>query len=141
MSCCLTYFSNYPAFLIDTAGIRETNDKIEGIGIEKTKQEIISADIVYNIQSREKTNHKTDENKTIMIYNKSDLMEKNEILELQTKKPNHLIVSAKEKSGLNKLRSRTEKLLKLKTKSSDSLFLNSSTASLRATTSLKFPAF
>ena len=121
----LTYFSNYPVLLLDTAGIRETSDKIESIGIEKTKQEIISADIVYNIQSKEKTNQITDEKKTIKIYNKSDLMEKNEILELQKKKPDWLIISAKDKTGLNELRSRTESFLKLKTKSSDSLFLSS----------------
>ena len=42
----LTYFSNYPVLLLDTAGIRETDDTIESIGIEKTKQEIISADIL-----------------------------------------------------------------------------------------------
>ena len=111
--------------LLDTAGIRETNDKIENIGIEKTKQKITTADIIYNIQSRKKTNHETDPNKTIKIYNKSDLMKKNEILELQTKKPNCLIISAKEKSGLSELRTRTEALLKIKTESSGSLFLTS----------------
>ena len=121
----LTYFSNYPVILLDTAGIRETSDKIERMGIKKTKQEIMSADIVYNIQSKEKTNYVTDEKKTIKIYNKSDLMEKKEILELQTKKPNCLIVSAKNKTGLDKLKSRTENLLKIKTKSRDSLFLSS----------------
>ena len=121
----LTYFSNYPVLLLDTAGIRETNDKIERIGIEKTKQEIISADIIYNIQSKEKTNQVTDVKKTIKIYNKSDLMEKNEMLELQKKRPDCLIVSAKNKTGLKKLRLKTENLLKLKTKSSDSLFLSS----------------
>ena len=136
----LTYFSNYPVLLLDTAGIRETSDKIESIGIEKTKQEIISADIVYNIQSKEKTNQITDEKKTIKIYNKSDLMEKNEILELQKKKPDWLIISAKDKTGLNELRSRTESFLKLKTKSSDSLFLSSKrqqTALIKSTEHLK----
>ena len=121
----LTYFSNYPVLLLDTAGIRETDDTIESLGIEKTKQEIISADIIYNIQSRQKQNQKTDSKKTIKIYNKSDLMEKNEILELQTKNPDCLIISAKNKTGLSELRSRTEELLKLKTKSSDSIFLSS----------------
>ena len=121
----LTYFSNYPVLLLDTAGIRETDDTIESIGIEKTKQEIISADIIYNIQSRKRPNQETDSKKTIKIYNKSDLMEENEILELQTKNPNSLIISAKNKTGINKLKSRTERILKLKTKSSDSIFLSS----------------
>ena len=121
----LTYFSNYPVLLVDTAGIRETDDTIESIGIEKTKQEILSADIIYNIQSRKRPNQKTNSKKTIKIYNKSDLMEKNEILELQAKNPNCLIISAKNKTGLNKLKSRTERILKLKTKSSDSIFLSS----------------
>ena len=121
----LTYFSNYPALLLDTAGIRETNDKIENIGIEKTKQEIMSADVIYNIQSNKKQNEETDTKKTITIYNKSDLMTKNEILETQTKTPDCLIISAKDKTGLNELRSRTERLLKLKIGSGESLFLSS----------------
>tara|TARA_Y100000590_G_scaffold418307_1_gene518962 strand:+ start:1392 stop:2729 length:1338 start_codon:yes stop_codon:yes gene_type:complete len=121
----LTYFSNYSVLLLDTAGIRETNNKIENLGIKKTKLEIISADIIYNIQSRKKTNIKTDTKKTIMIYNKSDTMDKNELLELQKNKPNCLIVSAKEKTGLNELKERTENILKSKTESNDSLFLSS----------------
>ena len=79
----LTYFSNYPVLLTDTAGLRETNNKIENIGIKKTKMETLSADVIYNIQSNNKKNHKTDPEKTINIYNKSDLMTKNEITELQ----------------------------------------------------------
>jgi len=121
----LTYISNYPVLLLDTAGIRETDNKIENIGIKKTKQEITLADIIYNIQSRKKTNQKTDAKKTINIYNKSDLLKKNEILELQKEKPNCLIISAKDKTGLSELRSRTENLLKLKTESNASLFLSS----------------
>ena len=122
----LVYFSNHPARLIDTAGIRKTKNKIEKIGIEKTKQEIISADIVYNIQSTKKEiNQKTDAKKTINIYNKSDLMTKTEILELQLKEPKSVIISAKEKTGITKLKSKTEKLLKLKTESSEPLFLSS----------------
>ena len=136
----LTYFSNYPVLLLDTAGIRETRDKIERIGIEKTKQELVSADIVYNIQSRQKTNQKTNPKKTIKIYNKSDLMTKNELQKLQTENPDCLVVSAKEKTGLKKLKTRTEKLLKLKTESSESLFLSSKrqqTALIRSMEHLK----
>ena len=37
---------NIPVYLIDTAGIRETSDKIEKIGIEKTKEAFNNADFV-----------------------------------------------------------------------------------------------
>lgn len=121
----LTYFSNFPVLLLDTAGIRETDDKIEKIGIKKTKQEILSADIIYNIQSSKKNNQHTDKNKTINIYNKSDLMTEKEIIKLRTKKPNCVIISAKNRSGLIELKSRTERLLKLKTKSTEPFFLSS----------------
>ena len=122
----LTYFSNYPVLLLDTAGIRKTKNKIENIGIEKTKQEIMSADIIYNIQSNKKNkNQKTDPKKTINIYNKSDLMTKREKLELKKENPNCVIISAKDKVGITALKSKTEKFLKLKTESTDSLFLSS----------------
>ena len=136
----LTYFSNYPVLLLDTAGIRETKDEIEKIGIEKTKQGIISADIIYNIQTNKKNNQKTDAKKTIKIYNKSDLMTEKEILELQTKKPNCVIISAKEKSGLTELKTQTEKLLKLKTETTEPLFLSSKrqqTALIKSITHLR----
>ena len=122
----LTYFSNYPVLLLDTAGIRKTKNKIENIGIEKTKQEIMSADIIYNIQSNKKNkNQKTDPKKTINIYNKSDLMTKREKLELKKENPNCVIISAKDKVGITALKSKTEKFLKLKTESTASLFLSS----------------
>ena len=63
--------------------------------------------------------------------------EKNEILELQTKRPDCLIISAKNKTGLNELRSKTESLLKLKTKSNDSLFLSSKRQQLALIKSVK----
>ena len=122
----LTYFSNYPVLLLDTAGIRKTNNKIENIGIEKAKQEIMSADIVYNIQSNRKNkNQNSDTKNTIKVFNKSDLMTKEEILKLQTKEPDCVIISAKNKTGIAKLKSKTETLLKLKTESSEPLFLSS----------------
>ena len=121
----LIYLSNYPVLLLDTAGIRETSDEIEMLGIEKTNQEIMSADIIYNIQSRKKINIETDPKKTIKIYNKSDLMKKDDLLELQRKKPNCLVVSAKNRTGLEELKLKTERFLKLKTDSNGSLFLSS----------------
>lgn len=37
---------NIPVRLIDTAGIRETDDKIEKIGIEKSKKSFNEADLI-----------------------------------------------------------------------------------------------
>ena len=134
----LTYFSNFPVLLLDTAGIRKTKNKIEKIGIERTKQEVFSADIVYNIQPHN-TNKNTSTNtkKTIKIYNKSDLMTKEEISELQKKEPNCVIISAKEKTGLNQLKQKTEKFLKLRTNSGETLFLSSKRQQAALTKSAK----
>ena len=42
--------------LSDTAGIRETNDTIESIGIERTKNEIENADIIIRVYTAENPN-------------------------------------------------------------------------------------
>lgn len=70
-----------PVILTDTAGIRETSDVIEKIGIEKSKQSFNEADLVIFILdgSRELSDEDTeiidyiDEKKTIVVLNKMDL--------------------------------------------------------------------
>lgn len=37
---------NIPVYLVDTAGIRDTSDKVEKIGIEKSKEAFNNADFV-----------------------------------------------------------------------------------------------
>lgn len=66
--------------LIDTAGLRETNDEVEKIGINKAKQQLSKADLIlYVIDSTEKIHHHDLEiinkisDKVIVILNKSDL--------------------------------------------------------------------
>tara|TARA_Y100001970_G_scaffold52696_1_gene66686 strand:- start:10477 stop:11817 length:1341 start_codon:yes stop_codon:yes gene_type:complete len=122
----LTSFSNYPALLIDTAGIRKTKNQIEIAGIKKTENEIKSSDIIFNIQSNtKKENVETDPTKTIKIFNKSDLMTEQEKNNIQNNNPTCVIISAKTKRGIKELRSKTEKLLKKKTESTEPLFLSS----------------
>ena len=122
----ITFFSNFPVVLIDTAGIRETTNKIESIGIKKTKNEIISSDIIFNIRSNVYEKHQeTDPNKTINIINKSDLMTKKQKEDLQKEKPSFVVISAKNKKGLKGLKSKTEELLKIKTESKESFYLSS----------------
>ena len=38
--------NNIPISLIDTAGLRETSDKVESIGVERSKRLMIDADLV-----------------------------------------------------------------------------------------------
>ena len=121
-----TSFSNYPALLIDTAGIRKTKNQIEIAGIKKTESEIKSSDIIFNIQTNtKKENIETDPAKTIKIFNKSDLMTKQEKNHIQNNNPTCVVISAKTRTGIKELRSRTEKLLKKKTESTEPLFLSS----------------
>lgn len=66
--------------LIDTAGIRDSNDKIEQIGIEKSKEALDKADLVLlvidsnniDLEDEELLELTKDKNRVI-VYNKSDL--------------------------------------------------------------------
>lgn len=70
--------------LLDTAGIRQSKDVIENIGVQKTKQSIKEADVVIVVLDSSKDLTKEDEqilkdteHKTrIIIHNKADLLAK-----------------------------------------------------------------
>ena len=72
--------------LLDTAGIRDVEDKIESIGINKSKEVIKEADLVIVVLDASSELDEMDkeilaiseDKKRIIIYNKSDLSEKNE---------------------------------------------------------------
>ncbi|MCR4624969.1 MAG: tRNA uridine-5-carboxymethylaminomethyl(34) synthesis GTPase MnmE [Lachnospiraceae bacterium] len=71
--------------IIDTAGIRDTGDIIEKIGVDRAKKEAENADLIlYVIDLNEGINNKDLEileeikdKKTIVVYNKSDLLPEN----------------------------------------------------------------
>ncbi|WP_244088158.1 tRNA uridine-5-carboxymethylaminomethyl(34) synthesis GTPase MnmE [Companilactobacillus sp. RD055328] len=73
-----------PLRLIDTAGIRETDDKVEKIGVDRSKNAIDTADLIVLVLdgSREIIQEDTDlleltsSKKRIIIINKNDLSEK-----------------------------------------------------------------
>ena len=84
--------------LSDTAGLRETNDTIEKIGIERTQSEIDSADIIINVRTPDDTPQPTphpDKN-TICVVNKSDLTN-------APRADNIIYVSAKNGDGVSEL--------------------------------------
>lgn len=72
---------NIPVYLIDTAGIRETTDQVEQIGIEKSKEAVQYADFVIfildgsrelSIEDRDIAAH-LEEKKSLVLINKQDL--------------------------------------------------------------------
>ena len=101
-----------PFKIIDTAGIRESEDKIEKIGIEKSKKAANESDIILAIFDISKDLNKEDfeildfikNKKAIIILNKIDLNEnKNTISELNKANKDIIKISVLEKNGINKI--------------------------------------
>lgn len=99
-----------PVKIVDTAGIRETEDIVEKIGVEKSKEKIDEADLVILIldlsnklthEDREIIEYIKDK-KYIVLLNKSDLDGKIEREELQSLKSKYITnISVKTGEGLN----------------------------------------
>lgn len=81
---------NIPLHLIDTAGIQASEDVVEQIGIQRTLASIDSADLVILVlDASEKQDEKDDnllkltqEKQRIIVYNKSDLVAKENVLQI-----------------------------------------------------------
>jgi tRNA modification GTPase len=96
--------------IIDTAGIRKTEDIVEAIGVEKSLSLIDQADLILYLLnnneelSKEETEllHKLDNKKYIIVINKSDLDKK---LVLEGIDKNKIVsISAKENKGIDELK-------------------------------------
>lgn len=103
---------------IDTAGIRETNDAIENLGIERTFQKLEQASIVLwvidlsssvdQIEALAKViEPKTEGKQTILVFNKSDLLSPEELLLkqklLKSVSAERLYISAKQQLHMEQL--------------------------------------
>ncbi len=115
---------------IDTAGIRDTKDVVENIGIKKTYENIEKAQLVLLLISAEDFKNrlgdgrllddrlktifdlqkKYPDKKILTIINKVDLLSSNEIQNLTFKIQNAIFLSSKEKKGIEELK---EELIKL----------------------------
>ncbi len=106
-----------PVKIIDTAGIRETEDIVEKIGVERSIQKLEQADLVLLVldTSREISDEDREiieqvkDKKTILILNKIDLAQKLDekyIKDFQ----NVIRISAKEELGLDQLKENIKNL-------------------------------
>lgn len=97
--------------LIDTAGIRDTHDTIEKIGVKKSKDLINSSELVLVILDSSKSLEEEDkkilnltENKNrIIIVNKADLPQVLDVSKFLTSEKNILFLSAKKETSLKNL--------------------------------------
>ena len=106
--------------ILDTAGIRETNDIVESIGVEKSVDAIKDADLVlFVIDSNDGfTNededilNKLNNKEVLVIYNKSDLKDNYSINKLNNY--NSLNVSTFDKEKIEKLKDKISEIFDLK---------------------------
>lgn len=101
----------YPLILVDTAGIRKTDDIVENIGVNKSKDIIKKADLILMLldSSTEITNEdneiiefiQKENKKVIYILNKIDLDKKIDITKLKNEKI--IEISAMKNIGINEM--------------------------------------
>ena len=108
------HLDGVPITIIDTAGLRDTDDKIEALGIARSWAEIERADVVLHLLDVQHPtspldskleSHRSARSVVLSVFNKCDLVDSNTPSVLN----NHqeaLFVSAKTGDGLAALRSR-----------------------------------
>ena len=104
---------------IDTAGIRETQDHVESIGIQKTFEKIEQAQVVmFLVDSTEltmenlerlkveveKIKNKYPQKALLTIFNKKDKLEESLLQNLESQIENSIFISAKQKVGIEDLK-------------------------------------
>ncbi|MBU5308684.1 tRNA uridine-5-carboxymethylaminomethyl(34) synthesis GTPase MnmE [Clostridioides mangenotii] len=110
-----------PIKIVDTAGIRETEDVVEKIGVEKSRESLINADLVIMVldYSEKLTDEdleileSIDKNKTIVLLNKTDLKKQIEEEKISNYVENNSIIeiSALKQEGIEKLENKIENLV------------------------------
>ncbi|MBR0456325.1 MAG: tRNA uridine-5-carboxymethylaminomethyl(34) synthesis GTPase MnmE [Firmicutes bacterium] len=112
---------NIPVYLIDTAGIRETEDVVEKIGIERTKEAFNNADLIVLIIDASHPLTEEDEDiltrlenrKSLVLLNKTDLGNAVAPRDIAHKSPNSDIIETCliEEKGIDEIEDRIEALV------------------------------
>ena len=107
--------------LSDTAGIHETEDVIEGIGVDMAEKMIATSELVIAVfdgscpltEDDLYLINKVNNNKTIAVINKTDVDKVIDASILNDKIQHIVYLSAKESTGVDELHSHIEEILKL----------------------------
>ncbi|MCL6266213.1 tRNA uridine-5-carboxymethylaminomethyl(34) synthesis GTPase MnmE [Flagellimonas myxillae] len=119
---------------IDTAGIRETQDVVEKIGIEKTFDKIENAKLILflfhgmdvDLVELEEMRNKYPNKEVLPICNKVDLLTKTQQQQLSKSIPDLLFLSAKDKTGIPELEQKLSSLVSSGTLTGDSTIVANS---------------
>lgn len=107
--------------LVDTAGIRETKDVVEAIGVEKSRAMIEQAQLVLVVLNNNETLTSVDrellaltqDKPRLVLINKMDLSNELEFTQLGLSEEETIKISALEDWGLNQLETRIQQLFAL----------------------------
>ena len=107
--------------MIDTAGIRETEDVIESIGVEKSKKIMDESDLIlFMLNNNEKLTSDIEElftkivdKKYLVLINKNDLETKLDISKLNIDKDRIINLSIINNQGIDELKDKISELFKL----------------------------
>ena len=110
---------NLVLHLSDTAGIRESDDIVESIGIKKAVEKIESASLVLAVFDGSEELSEDDyiliesckDKRSVAVINKTDLKQKIELEKIQESFRNIVFVSAKNNDGLETIEKQVKKLL------------------------------